>query len=150
MFCIESGVSSFFRRLIMLWCINYYKMLSFFVLSDSINIMAALPQPSKKYVGTGFAPSVKAAFVCKVIFLLYCLIRFMFRVDITLYVVIFWMDQLMAGYLNKEKSSDLAALLGAWNKRYFTFDGKVLNYFQDEDTAFMGPSGSTFLRFLIF
>ena len=49
------------------------------------------------------------------------------------------------GYLNKLKSSDLLSLISSYNKRFFTFDGNVINYYQDEDTAFMGPSGKILL-----
>ena len=54
----------------------------------------------------------------------------------------------ITGYLNKEKSSEFFSLLGSWNKRYFTFDGIVLNYYQDADGVnFMGPSGSIHIRY---
>ena len=53
----------------------------------------------------------------------------------------------MEGYLNKEKSSDFAALLGAWNKRYWTFDGKQLCYYQDRETQFLGPSEIIYVKY---
>ncbi len=53
----------------------------------------------------------------------------------------------MSGYLNKEKSSDLFSLLGSWNKRFFTFDGKQMCYYQDEDTMFLGPSATIHVKY---
>lgn len=46
--------------------------------------------------------------------------------------------------MNKEKNNDLFALLGAWNKRWFTFDGTNLVYYQDQDA--LGPSGSISIK----
>lgn len=59
--------------------------------------------------------------------------------------------QVICGWLNKEKSSDLFSMLGSWNKRYFTFDGTQLHYYQDEDGInFMGPSGSIHVKYVDF
>jgi len=59
---------------------------------------------------------------------------------------------LISGWLNKKKSSDFMSLFGSWNKRYFTFDGKVIKYYQNdnkENHNIFGPSGIILLRDII-
>jgi len=55
----------------------------------------------------------------------------------------------VSGWLNKKKSNGLMTLFGSWNKRFFTFDGKVIKYYHNdnqENHNLFGPSGIILIR----
>lgn len=55
----------------------------------------------------------------------------------------------LSGWLNKKKSNGLMTLFGSWNKRFFTFDGKVIKYYHNdnhENHNLFGPSGIILIR----